>query len=40
MLKSLADRGEVEQALVARAIEDFRLFDVNAGTSGSTGGES
>jgi len=40
VLKSLAERGEIEPAVVAKAIEDFRLFDVNAGTSGNAGGES
>jgi len=40
VLKSLADRGEIDRSVVGRAIEQYRLFDVNAGTSGNTGGES
>jgi pyruvate dehydrogenase E1 component len=40
VLKSLAERGEIEASVVAQAIEDFQLFDVNAGTSGNAGGES
>ena len=36
----LADRGEVDRSLPAQAIEKYRLHDVNAGTTGSAGGES
>jgi pyruvate dehydrogenase E1 component len=40
VLQSLARRGEVAPDAVAQAIEKYRLHDVNAGTSGSAGGES
>ncbi|MDQ2660878.1 MAG: pyruvate dehydrogenase (acetyl-transferring), homodimeric type [Actinomycetota bacterium] len=39
-LEQLADRGEVDRSLPAQAIEKYRLHDVNAGTTGSAGGES
>ncbi|MGR2753471.1 pyruvate dehydrogenase (acetyl-transferring), homodimeric type [Agromyces arachidis] len=39
-LQLLADRGEVDGDLPARAIEKYRLHDVNAGTTGTAGGES
>jgi len=39
-LELLADRGEVDRSLPARAIEKYRLHDVNAGTTGTAGGES
>ncbi|MEJ1092367.1 pyruvate dehydrogenase (acetyl-transferring), homodimeric type [Microbacterium istanbulense] len=39
-LQALADEGKVDRALVGQAIEKYRLFDVNAGTSGNAGGES
>jgi pyruvate dehydrogenase E1 component len=39
-LLSLAEQGKVDRAVVAQAIEKYRLHDVNAGTSGSAGGES
>ncbi len=39
-LELLADRGEVDRSLPAQAIEKYRLHDVNAGTTGSAGGES
>ncbi|MCU1410459.1 MAG: aceE [Rhodoglobus sp.] len=39
-LESLAKRGLVDRSLPAQAIEKYRLHDVNAGTTGSTGGES
>ena len=39
-LQLLADRGEVDRSLPAQAIERYRLHDVNAGTTGSAGGES
>jgi len=40
VLKQLADRGEIDLAVVQRAIEEYRLFDITAGTTGNTGGES
>ena len=40
VLQSLARRGEVAADAPAQAIERYRLHDVNAGTSGSAGGES
>ncbi len=39
-LELLAERGEVDRSLPAQAIERYRLHDVNAGTTGSAGGES
>jgi pyruvate dehydrogenase E1 component len=39
-LEQLAARGEVDAQAPAWAIEKYRLNDVNAGTSGSAGGES
>lgn len=39
-LELLADRGEVDRSLPAQAIAKYRLHDVNAGTTGSAGGES
>ncbi|MGF2947934.1 pyruvate dehydrogenase (acetyl-transferring), homodimeric type [Microbacterium alcoholitolerans] len=39
-LQALADEGKVDRALVGQAIEKYRLFDVNAGSSGNAGGES
>jgi pyruvate dehydrogenase E1 component len=39
-LQQLAKQGKVDPSLVAQAIERYRLFDVNAGTTGSAGGES
>jgi len=39
-LESLAKRGLVDRSLPAQAIEKYRLHDVNAGTTGSAGGES
>lgn len=39
-LELLADRGEVDRSLPAQAIEKYRLHDVNAGTTGTAGGES
>ena len=38
--KSLKNEGKVDRAVVGQAIEKYRLFDVNAGTSGNAGGES
>jgi pyruvate dehydrogenase E1 component len=40
LLLQLAQRGDVDQHLPAQAIEKYRLHDVAAGTTGSTGGES
>ncbi|HEY9424885.1 MAG TPA: pyruvate dehydrogenase (acetyl-transferring), homodimeric type, partial [Microterricola sp.] len=39
-LQALAARGEVDRNAPALAIEKYRLHDVNAGTTGSAGGES
>ncbi|MFJ4175731.1 pyruvate dehydrogenase (acetyl-transferring), homodimeric type [Microbacterium sp. NPDC089696] len=39
-LQALAEEGTVDRSLAARAIEKYRLHDVNAGTSGNAGGES
>jgi len=39
-LEALVKRGELDPSIPAKAIEKYRLHDVNAGTTGSTGGES
>lgn len=39
-LQVLAERGEVDPSLAVQAIEKYRLHDVNAGTTGTAGGES
>ncbi len=39
-LQSLAAEGKVDKSVAAQAIEKYKLFDVNAGTSGNAGGES
>ncbi len=39
-LQALADEGKIDRSVVGQAIEKYRLFDVNAGTSGNAGGES
>jgi pyruvate dehydrogenase E1 component len=39
-LQSLVKRGEMDPAVPAQAIEKYSLHDVNAGTTGSAGGES
>ncbi|NQX27778.1 pyruvate dehydrogenase (acetyl-transferring), homodimeric type [Microbacteriaceae bacterium VKM Ac-2854] len=39
-LELLAKRGEVDRSLPRQAIERYRLYDVNAGTTGNAGGES
>ena len=39
-LQSLGKKGVVDPSLAAQAIEKYRLLDVNAGTTGSAGGES
>ncbi len=39
-LELLADEGAVDRGAAAQAIERYRLHDVNAGTTGSAGGES
>jgi pyruvate dehydrogenase E1 component len=39
-LELLAARGEVDANVPAQAIEKYRLYDVNAGSTGSAGGES
>ena len=36
----LARRGQVDPAYVLQAIDKYKLHDVNAGTTGSAGGES
>ena len=39
-LQVLARRGEVPADVVVKAVEKYRLLDVNAGSSGNAGGES
>jgi pyruvate dehydrogenase E1 component len=39
-LEQLAHEGEVDRATVRAAIDKYRIHDVNAGTTGSAGGES
>jgi pyruvate dehydrogenase E1 component len=39
-LQSLVKRGEMDSSVPAAAIDKYRLLDVNAGTTGSAGGES
>ena len=39
-LEALVKRGEMDPSVPAQAIEKYRLLDVNAGTTGSAGGES
>ncbi len=39
-LQQLARRGEIDPSVVGRAIEQYRLHDVTAGTTGSAGGEA
>jgi pyruvate dehydrogenase E1 component len=39
-LEMLARTGEVDAQAPAKAIEKYRLLDVNAGTTGNAGGES
>jgi len=39
-LQQLARRGEIDPSVVAKAIEQYRLHDVTAGTTGSAGGEA
>lgn len=39
-LEALARQGRVDPGLAQQAIEKYRLHDVNAGTTGSAGGES
>ena len=39
-LSQLAAEGKVDRSLVRQAIDKYRLLDVNAGTSGSTGGDA
>jgi pyruvate dehydrogenase E1 component len=39
-LELLAARGQVDPSAPIRAIERYRLHDVNAGTTGTAGGES
>ena len=40
VLQQLARRGEIDGALVSRAIQKYRLHDVTAGTSGTAGGDA
>ncbi|WP_241681047.1 pyruvate dehydrogenase (acetyl-transferring), homodimeric type [Pseudactinotalea terrae] len=39
-LQGLARRGEVDASAPAQAVERYRLLDVNAGTTGTAGGDS
>jgi pyruvate dehydrogenase E1 component len=39
-LQALARRGEVDASAPAQAIERYRLLDVNAGTTGTAGGDA
>jgi pyruvate dehydrogenase E1 component len=39
-LQSLVKRGELDRSVLQAAIDRYRLHDVNAGTTGSAGGES
>ncbi|ANJ27092.1 pyruvate dehydrogenase (acetyl-transferring), homodimeric type [Agromyces aureus] len=39
-LEQLVARGEIDRSVPAQAITKYRLHDVNAGTTGSAGGES
>ncbi len=39
-LQMLADRGEVDEGVPQQAAEKYRLLDVAAGTSGTTGGDA
>jgi pyruvate dehydrogenase E1 component len=40
VLEQLVARGEIEPSAPQQAIDKYRLLDVTAGTSGSTGGEN
>ena len=40
VLEQLVERGEMDPSVPQMAIDRYRLHDVNAGTSGSTGGEN
>jgi pyruvate dehydrogenase E1 component len=39
-LQQLAKQGKLDRSVVAQAVEKYRLLDVNAGTTGSAGGDS
>ena len=39
-LQQLAKRGEIDPSLPAQAAERYRLLDINAGSSGSVGGDA
>jgi pyruvate dehydrogenase E1 component len=39
-LQQLAKQGKIDRSVVAQAVEKYRLLDVNAGTTGSAGGDS
>ena len=40
VLEQLVERGEIDASIPQQAIDKYRLHDVNAGTSGSAGGEA
>ena len=40
VLQQLAARGEIDAEASVKAIEQYRLHDVTAGTTGSAGGDS
>jgi pyruvate dehydrogenase E1 component len=40
LLLQLAERGEIDPSIPGQAVEKYRLHDVAAGTTGSTGGEA
>ena len=40
VLQQLVERGELDASVLPQAIERYRLHDVTAGTSGSTGGDA
>ncbi|HJX88215.1 MAG TPA: hypothetical protein VJ277_11695, partial [Gemmatimonadales bacterium] len=39
-LEALVARGEIDSRVPQQAIDKYSLHDINAGTTGSTGGES
>ncbi len=39
-LQALAKQGTIDRSVAAQAIDQYRLLDVNAGTTGNAGGES
>ncbi len=40
VLEQLVEQGKIDPSVPAQAIEKYRLHDVNAGTSGATGGDA